>query len=158
MVTAMLMAVLFGTLCSVVGPGMQSRCIDIIAGSRHDSLSRNLVLMLAAYMMYSGSQLLQGLLSARLSQRIVRRLRVELFGKITDLPVRYLDEHSHGDVMSRFTNDVDAVGEMLNNTVVQLISGSISIVGTFALMVYTNVWLTVITIVMIPVMLKAFRR
>ena len=47
--------------------------------------------------------------------------------------------------MSRFTNDVDAVGEMLSNTVVQLIAGAVSIVGTFALMIYTNVWLTLIT-------------
>ena len=57
--------------------------------------------------------------------------------------------------MSRFTNDVDAVGEMLNNTVVQLISGSISIIGTLALMIYTNIGLTLITVVMIPVMMKA---
>ena len=71
------------------------------------------------------------------------------------LPVRYYDTNNHGDLMSRFTNDVDAIGEMLNNTVVQLISGSITIVGTFALMVYTNIWLTLITVFMIPVMLKA---
>ena len=57
--------------------------------------------------------------------------------------------------MSRFTNDVDAVGEMLNNTINQLISGAINIVGTFALMVYTNIWLTLITIVMVPLMIRA---
>ena len=136
MVTAMLMSVLFGTLCSVVGPGMQSRCIDIIAGSRHDSLSRNLVLMLAAYMMYSGSQLLQGLLSARLSQRIVRRLRVELFGKITDLPVRYLDEHSHGDVMSRMTNDIENISTTISQSLPSLFSGVLTIAGTAAVMVW----------------------
>ena len=100
------------------------------------------------YLFYCASQLFQGILSARISQQIVKRMRDELFGKFMDLPVRYMDTHSHGDVMSRFTNDVDAVGEMLNNTVVQLISGTINIVGTFALMVYTNVWLTLITIIM----------
>ena len=56
--------------------------------------------------MYSASGLLQGLLSARLSQSVVRRMRGELFGKLVALPVRYLDTHSHGDVMSRMTNDI----------------------------------------------------
>ena len=59
--------------------------------------------------------------------------------------------------MSRFTNDVDAVGEMLNNTVVQIISSSINVVGTFCLMVYTNVWLTLITVATVPLMMFAAR-
>ena len=57
--------------------------------------------------------------------------------------------------MSRFTNDVDMIGELLNNTVVQLISGIISIVGTVSIMLYMNVWLALLTIIMVPVMLKA---
>ena len=52
--------------------------------------------------------------------------------------------------MSRFTNDVDAVGEMMNNTMTQLISGAINIAGTLALMIYTNIYLTIITLVMAP--------
>lgn len=59
--------------------------------------------------------------------------------------------------MSRFTNDVDAVGEMLNNTVVQIISSVINVIGTFCLMVYTNIWLTLITVLMVPVMMQAAR-
>ncbi len=59
--------------------------------------------------------------------------------------------------MSRFTNDVDAVGEMLNNTVVQIISSTINVIGTFCLMMYTNVWLTLITVVMVPFMMLAAR-
>lgn len=59
--------------------------------------------------------------------------------------------------MSRFTNDVDAVGEMLNNTVVQIISSMINVIGTFCLMVYTNVWLTLITVVTVPLMMQAAR-
>ena len=55
-----------------------------------------------------------------------------------------------GEIMSRFTNDIDSVGEMLNNSITQLISGTITIVGTLALMIYTNWILTIITIVFIP--------
>ena len=57
--------------------------------------------------------------------------------------------------MSRFTNDVDSVGEMLNNTVVQLVSGVITIVGTLIMMIYLNYVLAIMTVIIIPVMLKA---
>ena len=57
--------------------------------------------------------------------------------------------------MSRFTNDVDTVGQMLSSTLVQLFSGALSIIGTLALMIYTNIWLTLVTVFMIPLMMKA---
>ena len=56
------------------------------------------------------------------AQDALQRLRGDLFHKTQKLPVRYFDSNNHGDIMSRFTNDVDAVGEMLNQTVVQIIS------------------------------------
>lgn len=101
--------VVFGTLCGIFAPSVQSKAIDIIAGTSSDSLAVTIFIMLAAYLMYSASQLLQGLLSARISQSIVKRMREELFGKITELPVKYLDTHSHGDIMSRMTNDVENI-------------------------------------------------
>ena len=88
MVAAMLAVVILGTLCGVIAPSLQSRAVDIIAGARTGVLSPALAVMLAAYMLYSLSQLAQGLLSARLSQRIVKRMRAELFGHIVDWPVR----------------------------------------------------------------------
>ena len=75
MVAAMLVVVIFGTLCGVFAPSLQSRAIDIIAGERAGILGQALIVMLAVYLLYSASQLVQGLLSARLSQRIVRRMR-----------------------------------------------------------------------------------
>lgn len=89
------------------------------------------------------------------SQKAIRSIRSDLFNKIQTLPIRFFDERSTGEIMSRFTNDVDAVGEMLNNSVTQIISGTVTIIGTLALMIYTNWILTVITIVFIPFMLKA---
>ena len=87
LVAAMLAVVLLGTLCGICAPRLQSDCIEIIAGEGTGVLGRSLVLMLALYLLYSASQLLQGLLSARLSQQIVRRMREELFGRIIDLPI-----------------------------------------------------------------------
>ena len=118
-------------------------------------LFKGILLMLCIYLVAVLAQYLQQRIMIGISQNAIQKLRNDLFHKLQNLPVRYYDTNNHGDIMSRFTNDVDAVGEMLNNTVVQLISGSISIIGTLALMIYTNIWLTLITVVMIPVMMKA---
>lgn len=136
LVIFMLMVVVFGTLCGIYAPSLQSNAIDIIAGAGNGPLAGTLVLMLAVYLLYSGSQLLQGLLSAKLSQRIVKRMREELFEKIIDLPVRYLDTHSHGDVMSRMTNDIENISTTVSQSLPSLFSGVLTIIGTVAVMLY----------------------
>lgn len=128
--------VFFGTLCGVYAPSLQSRAIDIIAGTGTGSFARTLICMLSVYLLYSLSQLLQGLLSAKLSQRIVGHMREELFGKIMDLPVRYLDEHSHGDVMSRMTNDIENISATVSQSLPSLFSGVLTIIGTAAIMLW----------------------
>lgn len=136
LVINMLIVVVFGTLCGVYAPSLQSKAIDIIAGTAGGRLSSTLVLMLAVYLLYSASQLIQGLFSAHLSQRIVRRMRSELFGKIVDLPVRYLDTHSHGDVMSRMTNDIENISTTVSQSLPSLFSGVLTIIGTVVVMVW----------------------
>ena len=134
LVFSMLAIVLFGTLCGIYAPSLQSQAIDIIAGTQEGMLAGTLILMLAVYLLYSASQLFQGFLSARLSQRIVKRMREELFGKIIDLPVRYLDTHSHGDVMSRMTNDIENISTTVSSALPSLFSGVLTITGTAAMM------------------------
>ncbi|MBQ8278235.1 MAG: ABC transporter ATP-binding protein [Roseburia sp.] len=136
LVFSMLVIVLFGTLCGIYAPSLQSKAIDIIAETKEGRLASTLILMLAVYLLYSGSQLLQGFLSARLSQRIVKRMRQELFGKIIDLPVRYLDTHSHGDVMSRMTNDIENISTTVSSALPSLFSGVLTIAGTAAIMLW----------------------
>ena len=136
MVTAMLAVVVVGTLSGVYAPSLQSRAVDIIAQVREGDLFVTLLLMAAAYLLYSGSQLVQGLISAHLSQRIVRRMRQELFGKLVDLPIRYLDTHSHGDVMSRMTNDIENISTTVSQSLPSLFSGVLTIIGTVAIMLW----------------------
>ena len=136
LVLFMLLIVVFGTLCGIYAPSLQSRSIDIIAGARTGALAPVLAGMLAVYLLYSGSQLFQGLVSAKLSQRIVKRMRKELFGKIMDLPVGYLDTHSHGDVMSRMTNDIENISTTVSQSLPSLFSGILTIMGTAAVMLY----------------------
>ena len=136
LVIFMLAIVVFGTLCGIYAPSLQSRAVDIIAGERAGVLSHTLLFMLSVYLLYSACSLLQGLFSARLSQNVVKRMREELFGKIMELPVRYLDTHSHGDVMSRMTNDIENISTTVSQSLPSLFSGVLTIIGTVAIMLW----------------------
>ncbi len=147
------------TVASLAGSYMLRPVINNLVsedGSR-ETLFRSLVMMGCIFAVGIIAQYLQSRIIIVVSQNALKKLRDDLFRKIEKLPVRFYDTNNHGDIMSRFTNDVDTVGEMLNNTVNQLISGAITIVGTFALMVYTNIYLTMITVIMAPLMILAGR-
>ena len=167
-VFGMLAIVIFGTLCGVFAPALQSSAIDIIAKNKSGDLSVTLIIMLAFYLLYSASQLFQALISAKLSQRIVRRMREELFGKLLDLPVRYLDTHSHGDVMSRMTNDIENISSTVSQSLPSLFSGVLTIIGTvsvmlwycwqLALLSFGTVFLTVIATKILSANVRKFSR
>lgn len=127
-------------------------------GVHIEDLIPRLILMMAVYLIAACANYMQSRIMVTISMRAIKRLRSDLYHKLQKLPIQFFDEHNHGDLMSRFTNDVDAVGEMLSNTVVQLIAGVLSLSGTFALMIFTNWILTGVTIVMVPFMMFVARR
>lgn len=118
------------------------------------SLMAGLALMAVVYVLGVGATYLQGRIMISVSQGTLKRIREHLFRKVQKLPVRYFDTNPTGDIMSRFTNDVDIIGEMLNSTLVQIFSGTITLIGTLALMLYTNWMLAVVTIVVSPIIAK----
>ncbi len=96
----------------------------------------------------------QGRIMLHVSQSASEKIRNDLFNSLQNLPVRFFDSNTTGEIMSRFTNDVDNIDMMLNNTLTSLVSGCITLVGTFVFMITTNIWLTLITIVFIPIFAK----
>ena len=118
------------------------------------SLMAGLALMAVVYVLGVGATYLQGRIMISVSQGTLKSIREHLFRKVQKLPVRYFDTNPTGDIMSRFTNDVDIIGEMLNSTLVQIFSGTITLIGTLALMLYTNWVLAVVTIVVSPIIAK----
>ena len=146
---AMLCVVVFGTLCGIAAPGLQSAAIDIISGVKSGELLPTAGLMLCCYLLYSASQLAQGLLSARLSQSIVKRMRQDLFDKIIDLPLNYLDTHASGDLISRMTNDIENVSTTVSQSLPSLFSGALTIAGTVAVMLWYCWQLTLLSLVMV---------
>lgn len=114
------------------------------------SLIMGLTLMAFVYLAGVAATYTQSRIMVGVSQGTLRRIRAHLFEKLQSLPVRYFDRNPTGDIMSRFTNDVDIIGEMLNSTLVQIFSGSITLIGTLALMLYTNWALALVTLLVTP--------
>ena len=111
-----------------------------------------LLVLAAIYAVGIVSVFLQARLMLKVSQSAVEKLRNDLFQKMQALPVRYFDAHPTGELMSRFTNDIDNIDMMINSTLTNLISGVITLAGTFAMMIYTNIWLTLITVAFVPLL------
>lgn len=136
MTAGMLVVVMCGTVFGVIAPSFQSRAIDCIAGASDADFAQAIVAMLVLYLLYTACQLGQGVISVHLSTRIVQRMREELFGKAVDLPIRYMDEHSHGDLMSRMTNDIELISKTVSEALPSLVGGVLTLVGTVAVMLW----------------------
>lgn len=134
MLTGLIVAVIIVVACSVFTPALQSKAIDVITDRHFNRLSVILIIMLILYGINSIGNLCQSLLSAKLSQRIVKRMREDLFDKIADLPIKYIDNHSHGDIMSRMTNDVENISNTISQSLSSLVSGVLTVTGTVIIM------------------------
>lgn len=113
-----------------------------------------LVILLLVYVVEVITNYLQSRLMMTVSQGSLEHIRNDLFGKLQKLPVRYFDNNPTGEIMSRFTNDVDNIGVMLDNSLVSVISGVVTLLGTLFFMITTNIWLTLITVVFVPIFAK----
>lgn len=94
---------------------------------------------------------IQARLMLSISQKTIESLRNDLFSKLQRLPIRYFDSNPTGEIMSRFTNDIDNIDMMINNSLTSIISGTVSLIGTFVFMITTNWLLTLVTVVFIPI-------
>lgn len=135
MLFLLMLAVVVVVACSVYAPKLQSNAIDAIAGRQWDKLSPILIVMVIIYIIHSICTYMQSKLSAVLSQNIVSRMRKDLFLNIVNLPIRYLDANSHGDIMSRMTNDIENISTTVSQSMSSLFSGILTVIGTVVMMV-----------------------
>lgn len=134
MIIGLLAAVIVVVICSVYAPKLQSNAIDIIASGRFKELTPILITMMIVYIIHSICTFLQTKISAVLSQNIVKKMREDLFRHIVNLPVRYLDSNSHGDIMSRMTNDIENISTTVSQSLSSMFSGVLTIIGTVIMM------------------------
>lgn len=135
MLVMLMLAVVVVVVCSVYAPRLQSNAIDAITQGEWKSLTPILITMVIVYIIHSLCTFLQGKLSAILSQNIVAKMRKDLFSCIVNLPIEYLDMNSHGDIMSRMTNDVENISTTVSQSMSSLFSGILTIIGTVVMMV-----------------------
>ena len=138
-VIIMSVTVLISVIASVLAPSYQSKAIDKIVSAEYGLLPRLLGIMLVLYLIHGITTLIQGYISASLSQRIVSRLRKQLFDRIVHLPISYIDSHSHGDLISRMTNDADNISNIVSSSLSSLFSGILTLLGTLFMMLHFSI-------------------
>lgn len=154
-VLALMLIMLIVTGLTLAAPSLQGTAIDQLLGARGGSVAKTLLVLGAVYVLNSLMTFFQGILAAKLSQQTVRNMRADLFHKIEHLPIRYIDTHQHGDIMSRMTNDVENVSNTISSSIASLISSVLTIVGTFIIMLTYSPLLTLVSLVTIPLSLLA---
>ena len=142
----------------LLGPYLMGRAIDLyILQGDLPGLVRNSLLMAGAYLAASLTTWLQTYVMVGVSQRSVRDMRNDLLAKLQTLSLRYFDQRTHGELMSRLANDVENVSNVLTESVIQLFSSVLSIVGVALMMFLINVRLAGIGLVTLPLMMLLSR-
>ena len=117
----------------------------------YDVIFRIVYALIALYGLSLLFNIMQGVIVSTMTQRITKQLRTDLFHKMDRLPLKYFDQHPHGDTLSRMTNDIDTIGQSLNSSVTSLFSSLTLMIGVLIMMLTISFWLTVVVVVMLPV-------
>ncbi|MDD3415178.1 MAG: ABC transporter ATP-binding protein [Lachnospiraceae bacterium] len=133
-------------------PLMQGYDPAIMAG-----FVRAIGMMLCIYLGGAACTYLYSRTMLNISTRTLYKIRTDLFSKMEALPIKYFDTHTHGELMSRYTNDADAIREMLSNSVANFFASAITVTGVFVMMLVYSWQLTIVVILMIFVMLKVIK-
>ncbi len=145
--------VLAYTLLGLLGPYLMGLAIDkFIDGKDPAGLGRIALFMLISYLFYNLFQAAANWIMARVSQRALKKVRSDLFGHLQQLSIGFFDTHTAGELMSRLTNDIDAINQAVSQNVTSLIASVLSLVGIVAAMFVLNHWLALATLLIVPIM------
>lgn len=145
--------IVVGIACNLLGSYMLRPIInDYIMPADIGGLARALIILAGIYLVGVASVYIQYRLLNVIGQRTTSKLRMEVFRKMEHLPIKYFDTHQHGDLMSRYTNDMDRISDTLTDSLSDILSSALTIIGIFILMLYISPILTLVTLITIPVM------
>jgi ATP-binding cassette, subfamily B, multidrug efflux pump len=145
--------VILGLALSLAGPYLMGLAIDrYIANSDLPGLARLSLIMLGVFLIWAVVQWAQSYLMAAVSQRTVHQMRKALFSRLQRLPLRFFDRRAHGELMSRLTNDIENVSTVLSDSITQVISSVLTLVGTAAVMLLINWQLALVSLLTLPLM------
>ena len=147
---------------SIAGPKILGNATQLIyegfvakiqgsGGIDFDGIAKVLLTVLAIYVISAILAFIQGLMMTDVSQKICYKLRKEMSEKIHRLPMNYYDTKTHGEVLSRITNDVDTLGQSLNQSITQLITSITTLLGVLVMMLTISPLLTLVSVVILPI-------
>jgi ATP-binding cassette, subfamily B, multidrug efflux pump len=136
----------------LMGPYLMGVTIDrFIDGKDPVGLGKIALLMLVIYLLFNLFQAAANWVMARVSQRALKNLRKDLFGHLQGLSIGFFDTHSAGELMSRLTNDIDAINQAVSQNVTSLVASVLSLVGIVVTMFILNHWLALATLIIVPI-------
>lgn len=148
-----LILVLISTVLGLIGPYLMGRAIDgYIATKDTAGLATIAGWMLATFLLSNLADAVSGWLVAAISQRALKSVRHDLFGHLQTLTLRFFDNHPAGELMSRLTNDIDAINIAVSQNVVNLVASVLSLVGILVAMFVLNFWLALASVIVVPIM------
>jgi ATP-binding cassette subfamily B multidrug efflux pump len=144
-------SVLLSSILNLVGPYFIGKAIDdyIIPGD-FNGLMRMALMLISIYILVSLFTYIQNRLMIQVAQKTVFHLREDLFSRLQYLPIKYFDQHLHGDLMSRLTNDIDLISNALSSSIVQVFTSIITLIGTVIMMLWLSPLLTAVSLTVIP--------
>ena len=150
--------IIIGSIAQIAANAMLSPIIDTLVENHNKAMFvKYLIFMGVLVIFISLGQYLGNLFMAKLAQKTVHKIREEMFAHMQKLPMSFFNSHSHGELMSTFTNDVDMLNQSLEQSVSQITISVITVFGTFAMMLYLSPILTLIVIVVLIIMLTTVR-
>ena len=150
LITAAFFALL-GSGLGLASPVIFGKAIDAISQFQIEELLRLLLLLGLVYITSALLQWAVPLLSARVAGRTIEKLRKELFSKLNKLPIKFFDTHKHGDIMSTLTNDMDSISDGISQSLDQILTGTVTVLGTLIIMSFINVYIALAVLVITPV-------
>jgi len=158
----MLIFAIGGTVFSIVGPkilgkattelfnGLVSK-VNGTGGIDFEKIGTILLWVLGLYVVSAIFSLIQGLIMTDISNDVTYKLRKDISGKLHRIPLKYYESRTHGEVLSRITNDIDTLQQSLNQSITQLITSVTTLIGVLIMMLSINVWMTLASVVILPV-------
>ena len=145
--------VLIYTVLGLIGPYLMGVAIDkFIATKDAAGLARIAIWMLVVYLLNNLFQAISAWLMSDVSQRALKQLRKDLFGHLQTLPIGFFDSNPAGDLMSRLTNDIDAINQAVSQNVTSLLASVLSLIGILIAMFVLDKWLALASVLVVPIM------
>ncbi|MEY2371701.1 MULTISPECIES: ABC transporter ATP-binding protein [Lysinibacillus] len=153
-----LLLVMISSILALVGPYVIGQMIDhYVMHGKLSGLGKGIGLLIGIYVLLAVSLFLQNYWMIGIAQQTIYRLRTSVFTHFQRLPVAFFDRRQHGELMSRMTNDIEAVSSTLNSSFIQVFSSVLTLGGTVIIMLSLSPLLTVLTMIIIPMMFWAMR-